>query len=190
MSVEGPGQSTELLLEVVRVLNERAIKYAVIGAMAVSVHGVVRASMDADALVNLAFNEQRKLADYFTQQALKAELRRGDVVDPIPAMLVVSDQHDNRVDLLMGLRGLDPSIYDHTVEIRLPEFTSPLHIASKEDVIAMKLFAGGPLNLLDAQRLLAVAGDRLNTELLGRLVKRFGKNAVAQYEKLQGAKSI
>jgi hypothetical protein len=186
MNIDSSGQSTDLLFEVVRVLNERNIEYAVIGAMAVSVHGVVRASMDADALVSVEFSELKALADVLTTKNYKAQLRRGDLDDPIPAMLVVSDHHDNRVDLLMGLRGLDAEVYKRTVEIRLPEYSCALHIASKEDVIAMKCFAGGPLDLMDAQRLIAVAGDSLDKLLLYSLVTKFGKDAVASYEGVFG----
>jgi hypothetical protein len=184
MSVEGSGQSTDLLFEVVRALTERGIQYAVIGAMAVSVHGVVRASVDADALVSAAFSELRALGDHLTAQGLTTELRRGDIADPIPGMLIVTDRHDNRVDLLMGLRGLDANVYQRAIDVQLPEYTHPLRVASKEDVIAMKLFAGGPLDLQDAKRLIAVAGGTLDTELLRSLVVRFGKDAMTQYEKL------
>jgi len=184
MSVGGSGQSTDLLFEVVRALNARGIQYAVIGAVAVSVHGVVRASVDADALVSVALSELRVLANELTAQGLTTELRQGDDFDPIPAMLIVTDRYENRVDLLMGLRGLDVDVYQRAIDVQLPEYAHALRIAGKEDVIAMKLFAGGPVDLLDAKRLLAVAGSALDTELLRRLVFRYGKDAVAHGEKL------
>ena len=56
------GQSALLLLDAVGVLVTRNIPYAVIGAMAASVHGVVRASMDADAVLSLTIQETPKLA--------------------------------------------------------------------------------------------------------------------------------
>jgi len=184
MDIDSPGHSTDLLFKLVCVLNERHIDYAVIGAMAVSVHGVVRASIDADALISIAFSELKSLGDSFAQDGLTVVLREGDVSDPILAMMVVSDQHGNRVDLLTGLRGLDMDIYQRTVEIRLPEYSFPLRVASKEDVIAMKLFAGGPLDLMDAKRLIAVADSSLDKSLLRRLVERFGRDAFDQYQKL------
>jgi hypothetical protein len=189
MSAAGSGQSTDLLFDVVRALNERGIPYAVIGAMAVSVHGVVRASVDADAVVSVALSGLRALGNDLAAEGLIIEFREGDVFDPIPAMLIVSDRHDNRVDLLMSLRGLDADIYERAIEVQLPEYEYPLRIASKEDVIAMKLFAGGPLDLLDAKRLVAVAGGSLDMELLARLVTRFGKDALTNYEKLLNDRS-
>ena len=53
MKATGPGQSTLLLLDVVKVLNKYQISYAVIGALAASFYGVVRASLDADAVISL-----------------------------------------------------------------------------------------------------------------------------------------
>ena len=53
MTTTGPGQSALLLLDAVSVLTSDGIDYAVIGALAASVHGVVRASVDADAVLSI-----------------------------------------------------------------------------------------------------------------------------------------
>jgi len=55
------GQSALLLLDAVDVLAARKVPYAVIGAMAASVHGIVRASMDADAVLSLTIQETPSL---------------------------------------------------------------------------------------------------------------------------------
>ena len=51
MRPRGPGESALLLLDVVDVLKAERIRYAVVGALAASVHGDVRASLDADVLI-------------------------------------------------------------------------------------------------------------------------------------------
>jgi hypothetical protein len=43
-----------LLLDAVDLMATQRIDYAVVGAMAASVHGAVRASLDADAVLSLA----------------------------------------------------------------------------------------------------------------------------------------
>ena len=53
MRAGGFGQSALLLLDVIEVLVRERIDYAVIGAMAASIHGVVRASTDADVVLSL-----------------------------------------------------------------------------------------------------------------------------------------
>jgi len=184
MTVDAPGQSPELLIQIIQILNSRHIDYAVIGAMAVSVHGIVRASVDADALVSATYGQLNDLSKELTAMGLTTELRRGDVADPIPAMMIVSDQYENRVDLLMGLRGLDPGVYERAQELSVPELSAPLRFAAREDLIAMKLFAGGPQDLIDAQRVIAVAGAVLDMALLRKLVARYGRDAIRHCEVL------
>jgi predicted nucleotidyltransferase len=53
------------------------------------------------------------------------------------------------VDLLLGLRGMDPELLNRTRQVRLGEAT--LAIVGREDFIAMKAFAGSPVDLADAR---------------------------------------
>ncbi|HET9107423.1 MAG TPA: hypothetical protein VFN79_09540 [Steroidobacteraceae bacterium] len=77
------GQPALLLLDAVGVLAATKIPYAVIGAMAASIHGIVRASMDADAVLSLTIQEARSLEREFRAVGFQTELRRGDPDDPI-----------------------------------------------------------------------------------------------------------
>jgi PiT family inorganic phosphate transporter len=51
MRASAPGQSALLMADVAESLAGQGVRYAVICAMAAVVHGVVRASLDADAIV-------------------------------------------------------------------------------------------------------------------------------------------
>lgn len=182
MRPTGPGQSTHLLLEVVALLDESAVDYAVIGALAAAVHGVVRASLDADAVVRLTIAKLSELQATLAGRGLTTELRRGDIEDPIPAMLQINDDFGNRVDLLAGLRGLDPGVYSRALSI--PFEGRQLRVAGPEDFIAMKVFAGGPLDLIDARRVIAVSRKSLDGDLLLRLAAQFGKDALQACKQL------
>lgn len=172
MSTTGPGQSAQLLLEIVRLLEAAGAGYAVIGALAASYHGVVRTSLDADALVFHPREAPEALAERFVKGGFGAQLRKGDAEDPIPGMIVVSDAHGNRVDLLLGLRGLDP---DTEKRVRTVSYDGmPLRVVGLEDFIAMKLFAGGPQDLEDARHAIAVSGTLLDRALARSLARRFG----------------
>ena len=57
------------------------------------------------------------LSRAFEKAGFETELRSGDEDDPIPALLEVSDIHGNRVDLLGGLRGLDPQAFARAVDV-------------------------------------------------------------------------
>jgi len=73
------------------------------------VHGVVRASLDADAVVALQVREAQALRQSLVEAGYEAVLRTGDVDDPIPALLEVKDRHGNRVDLLIDCAAWTPN---------------------------------------------------------------------------------
>ena len=69
MSTSGAGQSTHLLLDVIAVLKQEQLDYAVIGGLAAAVHGAVRASLDADAVVQVTVQELSELRTRFVARA-------------------------------------------------------------------------------------------------------------------------
>lgn len=176
------GQSALLFLDAAAVLADRKISYAVIGAMAASVHGIVRASMDADAVLSLTIQEAPTLEKQFTAAGFQTQLRRGDPDDPIAGVLSLTDTYSNRVDLLIGIRGLDPAAFSRTVELLF--HGTALRVVGLEDFIAMKVFAGGPQDLADARAAISAAGDRLNEPLAKELARRFGRDVLANLETL------
>jgi predicted nucleotidyltransferase len=182
MRTRRAGQSALLLLDVIVVLRNEAIEYAVIGAMAASVHGSLRASADADALLSVTVSKLSHLSRAFKKAGFDAELRRGDADDPIPAMLIISDTHGNRVDLLGGLRGLDPQVFSRAVDV--PFSGDTLRVVGREDFIAMKCFAGGPQDLIDAQQALQSAQVRVDHSLLRRVTRQFGRAAADVLERI------
>jgi hypothetical protein len=180
-----PGQSALLLLDAIEILRREHIEYAVIGALALAVHGVVRASMDADALLYTTPRRLTELHARFEKAGFGAELRQGDTDDPVPAILRLSDNHGNRVDLLGGLRGLDPLVFSRTVEIAFCE--ENLNIVGREDFIAMKCFAGGPQDLLDASSAYGSGRSSVDLDLLRSVARRFGREAADRLEQILGA---
>lgn len=183
-STSASGQSLDLLLEVAEHLTRTGVPYVVVGAVAAAVHGMVRSTLDADALISASLGTLVEVSRVFTERGYATEIRRGDDSDPIPAMLVITDAFENRVDLLGGLRGLDSSVFSRAIAV--PFRNATLQLASGEDVIAMKCFAGGPQDLIDAEQLLQSVGFDLDMDLVRRLVRRFGRSAADNLEKLLG----
>jgi hypothetical protein len=176
------GQSTLLLFDVLRILAEQHIDYAVIGALAASVHGVVRASVDVDAVLSLTVKDAASLEGKFRAAGFHTVFRRGDFDDPIPALLALTDSYGNRVDLLVGLRGLEQEAFARVLEIPFNDET--LKVIGREDFIAMKAFAGGPQDLLDARRAILAAPGPLDIDLLVRLTKQYGPDALKELDLL------
>jgi len=186
MKARRPGQSALLLLDIADILAAQDVDYIVIGAIAASVHGIVRGTTDADALISAAASGLARLENGLRQAGFTTDLRRGDADDPIPALLAVTDEHGNRVDLIAGLRGLDPGAFGRGITV--PFLKRRLRVVGREDFIAMKCFAQGPQDLVDAREaLLAVTPDQpIDIDLLRFLVRRFGRPAADQLEKLLG----
>jgi len=178
----GPGQSLLLLLDVVALLDEHNIEYCVVGALAASVYGAVRATTDADALISVPISKLTTFEKKLRSAELTTELTRGDSSDPIPALLAIGDKFSNRVDLLIGLRGLDPEAFERTITV--PFSGTNLRIVGREDFIAMKCFAGGPLDIADAQAALKAAETPIDLDLLRRITRRFGRPAADILEDL------
>ncbi len=182
MKARGPGQSALLLLDVAQVLASERIDYAVVGAMAAAVHGSIRATTDADALLSITLPALGKLEKTLRKAAFETALRHGDPDDPIPALLAVSDRHGNRVDLLAGLRGLDPGAF--TRAILIPFQGASVRIIGREDFIAMKCYAGGPQDVADALQALRTLDAPLDLDLLRRATRRYGRAAADVLEQL------
>jgi predicted nucleotidyltransferase len=185
VSANAPGQSLLLLLDIVELLESERIPYGVVGALAASVYGTVRATTDADALISLPAPKLAALEKRLRKQGFTATLRRGDAEDPIPALVAISDGFGNRVDLLGGLRGLDPAAFERTLAV--PFSGRTLRIIGREDFIAMKCFAGGPQDLADAREALRTVDGRLDLDLLRRVTRRFGRPAADALERLLAA---
>lgn len=182
MKARGPGQSALLLLDVAAVLTDQEVDYVVIGAMAASFHGSIRATTDADALVAVSIAKLRQLQRAFKKAGLGTDLQQGDADDPIPALLAITDKHANRVDLLAGLRGFDVEAFARAVTV--PFLGSSLRVIGREDFIAMKCFAGGPQDIADARQAIKVADEPLRIDLLRRLSRRFGRPAADVLEQV------
>ncbi len=182
MRTRHAGQSALLFLDVVEILLREKVDYAVIGAFALSVHGVVRGTMDVDAVLSTSMRQLANLSAVFERAGFSSELRRGDPDDPIPAMLVLRDAHENRVELLGGLRGMDPELFARTIEV--PLMGVNLRIVGREDFIAMKCFAGGPQDILDARSAYKGAQGPIDLDLLRAVTRRFGRPAADILEKV------
>jgi hypothetical protein len=179
------GQSALLLLDAVGILRREKIDYAVIGAFALGVLGVVRATTDVDALLFTTAARLAKLEKAFKRVGFGTELRTAEADDPILGMLVLSDEFHNHVELLGGLRSMDPGIFARTLEVEFRDET--LRIVGREDFIAMKCFAASPQDILDARSAYQAAPGPLDLDLLRTLTRRFGRAAADKLEEVLAA---
>ena len=184
MRATGPNQPGHVLLDVCDSLNELGIAYAVIGALAVSFYGIPRSTTDADAVIWLKDTEitALDLTKRLGSAGFSARLSRGDLEDPVVGAITVDDRHQNRVDLLLGIRGMDPEAIGRCLES--PLLDSTVRIIAAEDLIAMKTFAGNFRDLDDVRGILQIWGPQLNLDLLRKLARRYGPAVALKLEEI------
>src|SRR5262245_22877243 len=79
----GPNQPIHLLLDILDIVTELGHPYAIVGAMAVSFHGIPRATKDADAVVWTDPTSLKGLIDRLRAERYTVKARQGDLDDPI-----------------------------------------------------------------------------------------------------------
>jgi hypothetical protein len=184
MRATGPSQPALLLLDVLDILQGHGIPHAIVGALAVSYYGVPRASIDADAAIWLqgTGRDAGDLKNALAGAGYTVKLRRGDIDDPIAAVIAIEDAYGNAADLLIGIRGMAPDVQTRCVTSVL--FDTPVRIMGAEDLVAMKVFAGGPFDLADVRGIFQVSGESLNIDLLRKSARGYGKQALETLTKL------
>lgn len=182
MRTNRAGQSALLLLDVIEILRRKKIDYIVIGAFALSAHGVVRASSDVDALLHISYSRLSRLSSTFESAGFTTTLRSGEADDPVLGLLVLGDSHGNQVDLLGGLRGLDLGVFSRAIEVKFLD--EVLRIVGREDFIAMKCSAGGPQDMTDARSAYQAAQGPVDLDLLRTTTRRFGRSAADKLEEV------
>jgi hypothetical protein len=184
MRAIGPGSSPLLLLDILEGLASSAIPYAIVGALAASYYGVPRFTDDADVTVWLGGTGKSPgdLKALLDSAGYAVKLSAGELDDPISCVLIVSDQHGNQVDILIGVRGMDPLAMERCESSILLGET--VRLMGLEDLIAMKVFSGGPQDILDVRGILEVSHERLNRELANRLADRYGKDVRRTWDQL------
>jgi hypothetical protein len=116
-----------------------------VGGLAVGSHGYVRATRDVDFVVraDLAAVRARLLAN-----GIAAVLTRGDFLEgDFPCVRAIVD--DVRIDLMPALV---PLAWERAITVPLSKTTS-LRVVDLEDLLRLKLKAGGPKDLMDVAAL-------------------------------------
>jgi hypothetical protein len=135
--------------------------------------------------VSLLFTKPGRLAKLekpFKRAGFNTQLRTAEVDDPVSGILVLSDDFDNHVELLGGLRNIDPKIHSRSLEIKFRGET--LSIVGREDFIAMKCFAGNAQDVLDARSAYQVTPGPIDLDLLRTVTRRFGREAADRLEEI------
>lgn len=145
------------IVEVSARLDRDGIPHAVIGAVALAVHGVLRASDDVDLLVMDRRCLEAATWSDVERSGVVVEIRRGDSDDPLAGVTRLLPATGTRIDIVVG-----KSAWQHTILSRAPRVAlmgGHVPVALPVDLVLLKLYAGGPQDAWDILQMLdAVPG--------------------------------
>lgn len=146
----------DTLDRVLSVLERARIAHALIGGLAVAAWGAPRATEDIDLLADAAPSPE--LDASLRQAGFEPEWRRGGPEDPVPLLLRLRQAAGGpEVDVICATRRWQHEILQRAVRIRVPDGPE-LPVAAVEDLIVLKLLAGGPRDVADVADLLERSG--------------------------------
>jgi len=151
------------------------VRFALIGGLAVSAWGAVRATQDIDLLAdsdpspltNLPLRD--RLQRFSERRGCTVEWRVGAPDDPIPLLLRLElprKMHGLGADILWAHKRWQREALGRTITLRISGFD--VFLLHPEDLVLMKLEAGGPQDLLDVEAVLATPPLELNFTRLKR----------------------
>jgi predicted nucleotidyltransferase len=152
----------EALAAAAQALRQRHERFALVGGLAVSIHGEVRFTRDVDLAVAVADDEAAERlvyglrADGFepfasVEHGERARLSTVRLLSPLGV----------KIDLIFASSGIEAEVVERAVLIDVPG-TGPLPVACVEELVAMKTLSMTNRRLqdrIDAQRLLEHTKD-------------------------------
>ena len=149
--------------------------YSLIGALAVSAHARPRATQDIDFMVSA---EQEFFFKIFPKiledKGYDLKVFKGHLDDPINGLIRIYDKEDNveLADIIPVFWKWQDEIVTAAQKIDFSGVKIP--VARLEDLVILKLCAGGPQDIIDAEELLKVAkiSKNIDYERMQTLAKR------------------
>jgi hypothetical protein len=167
------------LLSVAALESKIPLRFALVGGLAVATWGAVRATQDIDFLADSdpsPLKELRlrdRLKKYIEQQGGRAEWLVGGHDDPIPLLLRIGfspNQGTVAADILWAHKRWQRDALQRAIAVDVAGDQVP--VLHPEDLILMKLEAGGPQDLLDVQELLSASPPQLDVTRLRDSARR------------------
>jgi hypothetical protein len=143
-----------LLSRVVAALDGRGVRCALIGATAMAVHGISRATLDFDLLATDAHCLDHSWWAAFTRAGSSIDIRAGGADDPLAGVVRFDAPHERSVDVLVGGEPWQQRLVERAPLFAIED--TRVRVAQVADLVLLKLYAGGPQDAWDIHQLLAV----------------------------------
>jgi|SRR5437879_3702386 len=150
-----------IYFELLKAMEDKGIRYVVVGGVAVVLHGFVRATMDLDLVVSLDADNTGRFLQLVKELGYrpKMPIPLEQFADPAKrrewietkGMRVFSLHHSMRVPELVDVFTSEPIPFDELQarRVRVPVEGISVSIASRRDLKVLKRAAGRPQDLQD-----------------------------------------
>jgi hypothetical protein len=169
----------ELLARIVDCFRRERVPYALIGAWALSVWGISRATNDVDFLVLVDEEELSRLSDRMIHAGFELDETWLKWNPMLRGFQLRFQFHGTTVDLLRPRDGHDQQVFQRKRKRRMDGRT--YWLVSPEDFIIQKLKVGRPRDFEDALSVLERSGKTLDKRYLQRWADRTGVSAELHY---------
>jgi len=147
-----PTEPTTLLDSVVDHLDRHEVRLALIGAAALAIHGISRATLDIDLLVTDPWVLDGTFWNALPS-SITRDIRRGDSTDPLTGVVRLRSTGQRDIDVVIGRHAWQGQVLTRAEPTR--HGGRELPVASPADLILLKLYAGGSQDRWDIEQLLA-----------------------------------
>jgi predicted nucleotidyltransferase len=163
-----------VLADAVNFLTQRKVPFAVIGGIAVSVRGELRATADVDLVLAIGVEEALGLVQALEDSAFEPLF--AGVTEVVRRSFILPVRHRStglRVDLALGLSGFEQQAIARAETVQFGECSVP--VVTSEDLLLMKLLAGRPRDLEDIEGIVALRGNELDWDYCCDMAQRLGE---------------
>jgi hypothetical protein len=140
-----------LLADVVGVLREKEISHALIGAAAMALHGVSRATVDVDLLTVDTRALNADLWTAFGARDVSVRVLEGDFDDPLAGSVRLQTAGAEIVDVVVGRYDWQREVLEASERLSVGELEIP--VVRPAGLVILKLHAGGPKDAWDISSL-------------------------------------
>jgi len=151
----------ESLTDVCGLLSQRHIRFALVGGIAASLRGRLRATEDVDLVLLTDVEGALELANSLGATPFQPLFPEFEKVVRSAYILALEHQPTGvPIDLAIGASGFEQQIVNRAQFVTIAN--TKVHVATAEDLILMKILAGRPQDDQDIAGMIAVQGSSID----------------------------
>lgn len=142
-------------------LAVRNLRYALIGGLAASLRGRVRATDDVDLIILCSLDEALALVSSLRKSEFSSLVEDAEEIARTALLIpLIHDPTNIQLDLAVGLSGFEREIVERADPMMLGEVE--IFVATAEDLILLKLIADRPQDRQDVEGIVDVQADEID----------------------------